>query len=413
MIKDGAAESSATAAINTEISVALSAGRSPEAARTGISVQVSRAAAAEATVSAIVTGPAAAEATAAGPHISSSTAAASGYDGAVTFLLGDGQRHFNAISPATNIAPEAQASAAADLNGDGRMDLVVATSCGMDTVCGGSLSILLQSPVQSVSPPALVFPGQNLGVTSGSQPITIANNGSAPLTVSAVVIAAGANTGAADFAQTNSCGALPFKIASGANCVLAVTFTASNGGAESATLTITTNDPNSPNGATVNLSGTGNAFQTQMTVTAPAITYGANGSVVVAITSPAGTVTGNVSLTVDGGNPQTLPLTAGSATFSIPSLGGGAHERRLRCAKRLPRCLSYGLARGEQSRAVPKLHGRARDCCISKQLRRRRHDQCHLYAGHNSRRTLYNLRHGCHDHPGQRDLFAESKLARR
>ena len=253
--------------------------------------------------------------------------AASTYGGTVTFLLGDGQRHFNALSPATTIAPEAQASAVADFNGDGRMDLVVATSCGMDTACGGSFSILLQSPVQSVSPPALVFPGQNPGTTSSSQPVTIANNGSAPLTVSAIAIAPGANTGAADFAQTNSCGTLPFKIASGASCVLAVTFSPSNGGGEeTATLSITTNDPKSPNGATVSLSGIGNTFQTQMSVTAPAITYGANGSVIVAVTSPDGTVAGNVSLTVDGGNPQTLPLTAGSATFSITSPAGGTHN---------------------------------------------------------------------------------------
>jgi len=57
-------------------------------------------------------------------------------------------------------------------------------------------------------------------------------------------------------------------------------------------------------------------------VTAPTITYAANGAVTVSVTSGSGTVLGTVTLTVDGGAPLSRSLSAGSTTFSfvfIPS----------------------------------------------------------------------------------------------
>jgi hypothetical protein len=65
---------------------------------------------------------------------------------------------------------------------------------------------------------------------------------------------------------------------------------------------------------------------TSMVITAPSIAYGNSASVTVAVSSGAGTPSGNVSLTVDGGAAQTQPLSNGSAPFSVPGLTGGNHS---------------------------------------------------------------------------------------
>ena len=66
---------------------------------------------------------------------------------------------------------------------------------------------------------------------------------------------------------------------------------------------------------------------TGMTVSAPTVTYPANGTVTVQTTSAAGIPTGSVSLTVDGGAPMTMPVDAtGKAQFTISSPGIGNHS---------------------------------------------------------------------------------------
>jgi hypothetical protein len=65
---------------------------------------------------------------------------------------------------------------------------------------------------------------------------------------------------------------------------------------------------------------------TSIAITAPTIAYGASASVGVTVSSVAGTPTGTVSLTVDGGTPITQALASGSATFSIPGLLPGVHN---------------------------------------------------------------------------------------
>jgi len=69
-----------------------------------------------------------------------------------------------------------------------------------------------------------------------------------------------------------------------------------------------------------------NPAVTTTTITAPAITFGANGFVTVKLTSGAGVVTGSVSLTVDAALPVVQPLNAGSTTFTVftPAVGNHA-----------------------------------------------------------------------------------------
>ena len=72
------------------------------------------------------------------------------------------------------------------------------------------------------------------------------------------------------------------------------------------------------------ISGTALA-PTTMTLSAPAVTYGADGIVTVTVSSATGTPTGNVSLTIDGGTAVVQDLTGGSTTYTIPTPTGGSH----------------------------------------------------------------------------------------
>jgi len=79
------------------------------------------------------------------------------------------------------------------------------------------------------------------------------------------------------------------------------------------------------------VSVTGSAATTT-SITAPAIFYGANGSVTVSVTSGSSTPTGEISLSVDGGTAVSRTLVAGSYTFTstdIPALAtpnAGGHS---------------------------------------------------------------------------------------
>ena len=72
------------------------------------------------------------------------------------------------------------------------------------------------------------------------------------------------------------------------------------------------------------ISGTA-LIPTTMTLSAPGVTYGANGIVTVTVSSATGTPTGNVSLSVDGGTAAVQDLIDGSAAFTIPSPSEGTH----------------------------------------------------------------------------------------
>src|SRR6185503_12990490 len=85
----------------------------------------------------------------------------------------------------------------------------------MNTPVGSSV------PIVSLSTTAIDFGQQAEGVTSAEQDVTLTNIGGAPLSIAAVTVT-GPN--AADFAQTNSCGA---SVPGGGSCTIAVRFTPS------------------------------------------------------------------------------------------------------------------------------------------------------------------------------------------
>jgi hypothetical protein len=173
-------------------------------------------------------------------------------------------------------------------------------------------------PLAGVSPLSLAFGNQNLGTTSPAQLVTLTNGGSSALSINSLAIT---GTNASDFGlPSNTCGS---SLATSVSCTIAVTFTPTALGTRTAALTITDNASGSPQ--TVSLTGTGIAAATTTTITAPPITYGANGLVTVSVASSFGTVTGTVTLSVDGGAASSQNLSGGSSIFTLTGLTGGAH----------------------------------------------------------------------------------------
>jgi NHL repeat/Abnormal spindle-like microcephaly-assoc'd, ASPM-SPD-2-Hydin len=116
-----------------------------------------------------------------------------------------------------------------------------------------SLSGTGTAPVAGVAPSALSFQPQAINTTSGPQLLFLSNTGTGPMTFSGSGI-----TASGDFAQTNNCGA---ALAPQTSCTITVKYTPAVTGAETGSVTVTSNA--AP--LTVALTGTGAA-------TAPLVT---------------------------------------------------------------------------------------------------------------------------------------------
>src|SRR5205085_9370928 len=64
---------------------------------------------------------------------------------------------------------------------------------------------------------------------------------------------------------------------------------------------------------------------TAVAIDTSAVTYNADGSANVTVTSAGGTPAGSVSLSVDGGTAQSQTLSGGTTVFTIPSPSAGPH----------------------------------------------------------------------------------------
>jgi nucleoside-specific outer membrane channel protein Tsx len=138
----------------------------------------------------------------------------------------------------------------------------------------GAGYVFVPAPAVTLSPTSLSFGKQALNTSSAPKTVTLKNTGNATLDISAITISG-------DFAiYATTCGA---TLAAGKTCKLKVTFTPTQLGARTGTLTFTDNAPNSPQ--TVPLSGTG---VPQATLTPARATYAKQ---LVGTTSPAKTFT--------------------------------------------------------------------------------------------------------------------------
>ena len=168
----------------------------------------------------------------------------------VTILIGKGNGTFTPAGPAAAVGTNPQSVSIADWNDDGMLDVATANANS------ATISVLLGAvAVATPSTHSLSFGSQNAGVASAAQNVVLVNTGSGPLTLTGIAVS-GAN--AADFPQTNTCGAPPAQLAAGASCTVSVTFDPSIAGAESAALTFTDNSNGAPGSSqAVSLSGTG------------------------------------------------------------------------------------------------------------------------------------------------------------
>ncbi len=150
----------------------------------------------------------------------------------------------------------------------------------------------------SVSPTSLSFGNQAIDTTSAVKIVTLTSAGTSNLVLSSIAIA-GANKG--DFAQTNNC---PATLAPGKKCAVNVTFTPSQLGSRSASLTFTDNAAGSPQ--TVALTGKGVA---QATVSPTSLTFAAQ---------TVGTTSAAKNVTLTNNLPTTLTISGISFAGADP-----------------------------------------------------------------------------------------------
>jgi len=224
--------------------------------------------------------------------------ASSDIAGSVNVLLGNGDGTFQ---PAVNFPTGLQSCdftplslTLGDFNGDGTVDVAVLNSVEC-YVPYPNLTVLLQAtlPAAVALPTTLTFSQQAIGTTSAPQSVTLTNTGQATLTISSIGLT-GSDSG--DYGESNGCGA---ALAANANCQINVTFTPTTGGTRNATLSVATNSPGSPQ--IVLLSGT--------TPPAPAVTLSP-----LSVSFP-GQYVGTSGL------PQTVTLTnTGSANLAVTNV---------------------------------------------------------------------------------------------
>jgi len=145
-------------------------------------------------------------------------------------------------------------------------------------------------PAATLSPASLTFAAQPVGSPSSPQTVTLANTGTATLSITSISISG-------DFSQINTCGS---SLAAGASCGISVTFTPTSGGTRTGTLSVT--DDASPATQTISLTGTGTAAGPAVTLSPASLTFA---------TQSVGTIS----------SPQSVSLSnTGSAALSISSI---------------------------------------------------------------------------------------------
>ena len=149
----------------------------------------------------------------------------------------------------------------------------------------------LLEPTADLSGTSLTFTAAVVGSTSGSQGVTLTNNGGLPLTITSIAVG---GTNAGDFASTNTCTS---PIAPTAHCTINATFTPAAGGARSATITVTDNASTSPQ--VITLQGTGQDFS---------LSISSLGTIM-----PGSTADGQLSITAMGGFSQPITLSCSGA----------------------------------------------------------------------------------------------------
>jgi hypothetical protein len=170
----------------------------------------------------------------------------------------------------------------------------------------------------SFSPTNLNFGNLQTG-TSATQPVTLTNTGTATLQITQIDLTN--NAGA--FSLNNPC---PTSLAVGANCTVSVTFTPTQAGAQTATLSVTDNAAGSPQG--VPLSGTGTSSVSQLstfTISPNTISSGQSATLSLGLS---GTTNSTATISLISDNPSAFPvpptvnIQAGQSSTSFSAQAG-------------------------------------------------------------------------------------------
>jgi hypothetical protein len=170
---------------------------------------------------------------------------------------------------------------------------------------------VVPAPAVTLNPTSLNFPGQKVGTTSASQPVTLTNTGDGPLAISGI-----ATSG--NFGQTNTCGA---SVAAGSTCTINVTVTPAATGPLAGNLTVTDDATGSPQ--TVSLTGTGTA--PTVSLSTPNLTFGSQNL---------GTTSGaqSVTLTNTGAASLSIASITASGDFAQTNTCGASVAASANCA---------------------------------------------------------------------------------
>ena len=184
-----------------------------------------------------------------------------------------------------------------------------------------AVPVIVPPPVMTVSPTSLNFGSQNVGTSSSTQQLTVANTGNGSLKI--LKVAAAGN-----FSETDNCvSSSPLAVST--SCTVNVTFTPSAAGSRQGSVSIANGTISIP--STVSLSGTGIGQPTTTTSLASSANPAVFGQTViltatVSPTSGSSTPTGTVTFSDGSTTLASEPLANGQATFSTSSLVVGAHS---------------------------------------------------------------------------------------
>jgi hypothetical protein len=192
------------------------------------------------------------------------------------------------------------------------------------------------APAVSLAPATLNFAATPLGSATAAQTVTLTNTGTDNLTISSISVS---GTNAADFSETNACGA---TLSAGANCAINVKMTPSAGGNRSATLSVADNASGSPH--SVALSGSGQDFSLSASPTSAVVTSGGTATFNISVIPASGGFTNGVTLGASGlptgatsafsANPVTPGSSTGTSTLTIQvptvtAMNSSSHATRL------------------------------------------------------------------------------------
>jgi kumamolisin len=177
---------------------------------------------------------------------------ANGFDGSVTLSasgLPSGVTSGFSANPTTSTSVLTLTASASAATGTSTITIKgISGSLTETTTVGLTVTAAAGSPVVTLSATSLAWGNIVVDATSAAKPVTVTNSGTGTLNISGIAVSG-------DFAlaaSTKPCGS---TLAVGKSCIIKVTFTPTQVGARTGTLTITDNAANSPQ--TVALSGTG------------------------------------------------------------------------------------------------------------------------------------------------------------